>query len=311
MSITFAGFRYFIVPIPGSLYTAPKDENARKQMLVDEVLRNQDFKTKSKIDFAIRAIRNDKNIYWGKLSKRITLNLSKKTENDFIENPEESWPASNFSINLEKQIFVIELNSEFGMPVHIVINKFEEFVNTKFSVLGFRFSFEPLVEKKEFWSIIENHSELYRVKFLMNSPNLFGANKKANESLKELRELYNNTNAAIILENQGGELRLPQDPIEDYRDYCDAGGGHWEIKVGEREKGLARKRVISSIQRALRIKTRFHMELSFEFFDRLISKFHLKVENLTDTEDSQEFIVVETTDEPDNQSKATPHEHHP
>ncbi len=103
---------------------------------------------------------------------------------------------------------------------------------------GYSASFNFITDRRSFWHYIENSQLVYRVAFKLSAPNLFGADKKANDRLKELQRDHGITGVSIGLENDRGNLNCTtnRDEIESYRDYADDGGGSWILIISDGEK---------------------------------------------------------------------------
>jgi hypothetical protein len=80
---------------------------------------------------------------------------------------------------------------------------------------------------------------------------MFGAGVKANEALKDLQKIFNNTELDLRIQNPQGKLQAPKEELDKYREYADKGGGKWQITA--RKKGK-KKRKYKSENSALRYK---------------------------------------------------------
>jgi len=78
---------------------------------------------------------------------------------------------------------------------------------------------------------------------------LFGANEAATESLKQLQEIYNNSEVEVKISNENAKLKTPENAIETYRSYADKGGGRWKIIVEKNNK----KKEYNSSSRVIKI----------------------------------------------------------
>lgn len=182
--------------------------------------------------YAIRIIKSVEGICYGKLSKLSYVENFDLTPNDIVESKIENWPYVEFLCDpLVNQVFIIRIIPgivDDAARAKTVLNKiFSEIIKGT----GYEIIFEPIIRPAAFWSMVNECEKIYSVKLHLLSPNLFGANSKANEMLKELVRDVNNTDADIKVSNRKGELRVKDENFGSYIVYVEQGGGSWSARV--------------------------------------------------------------------------------
>lgn len=266
-------FRYFIVPMEEHLFLIKGNDKEKLAWFKEAFLLNHECKIRNQ-EYAIRIIppdeKQNRDLVFGKLSRKRIHAIHAKTVDDIKDVPTEDWPYLEFlcDCSVNKQLIVVEYNSAVIYTISSMKSILEELVSHALFQKGYSVRVEPIIEDTSFWNIIENAERVFSLSFILNSPNLFGAAMKANEALREVQGLYNNTCIKIGIENEKGLLKVPKDRIESYREYADQGGGEWTVITQSKERGK-RKRKQSSAQRALKITTEKASNQSF--YDRLKS----------------------------------------
>lgn len=242
-------FRYFIVPIEEHLFSQPATTQQKIEWFKDALLVNQEPRLKDGSEFAIRILETDRDIVYGKVSKRKLHRLHSKTPEDIKDITVDDWPYLGFVCDLTvNQSVVIQYDSAFIYKVNALKSVLEEIVNPKMFPNGYAVSFEPIVDRTTFWNILENAEGVYSITFNLKSPNLFGAESSANEALKNLQGIFNNNRLTVKLDNDAGKLNTPKKTIGSYQEYADKGGGDWNMTIKKKN----RKRTYKSTERAIK-----------------------------------------------------------
>lgn len=261
--------RFFIVPVEEHLFAKPVEDQQKLRWFSDAFLVNKDHQLGEK-HFAVRISESRDGIVFGKLSKRKFHATHPKTDDDIKDVIAEDWPYLEFACDCSagRQLLVIEDNSAVIYGNGTVRQVIEKLAGGAMFQHGYAVHFEPIVDKTTFWHLVDGAEGVFSLSFVLNSPNLFGAESSANEALKRISRVFNNTRTKITLENERGRLKVPKEEIETYREYADKGGGEWAVTV--RNKGRKRaKRKHSSAQRALKIAV--EKQEGQTFVDRLKS----------------------------------------
>lgn len=244
-------FRFFLVALEEHLFTRPATSRDKLRWFAEAFLANRDLTGPTGVEYAVRITERQGNLFFGKLSRRQPKDIRKKGPKDIVETTIDDWPFVNFVCDVasDHQLLVIRYNTAiFRSPAELE-KVLTHLANNWLFVHGYAASFKPIVDEASFWRIVSESEGVFTLRFELQSPNLFGASIRANEALKEVQRRYNNNRTRISLSNDKGELRLPEDEVDSYREYADKGGGSWELVV----KRNGRKRRHKSSDRAVRI----------------------------------------------------------
>lgn len=186
-------------------------------------------------DYAIRITLEDSGVFFGKLSKRRLTETHSLTPEDVVEQDIEDWPFVEFLCDPYKnQVIVLRLKSDIMADATNAKRVLADIFSKRLEKTGYGATVEPLSVKRAFWSVVEASDKLYSVALSLHSPNLFGADSKANLALKEIQDIFNNDEFYVKIENKDGQLSLPEQNLASYVEYAEQGGGSWRAKV-ERE----------------------------------------------------------------------------
>ncbi len=144
----------------------------------------------------------------------------------------EDYKDCHIFIDVERQFFLIERNSELGNDIiqqkNIIAKVITHILENRFLF----FELELLTEKNNFWEYIhENNGKVSEIEFQLVAPNFLGI-KTVREMLEKLN-IYNNTRCQFKLQNEEGKLKIDENDefIKDAVTYTSSGGGSWKIKA--------------------------------------------------------------------------------
>lgn len=176
----------------------------------------------------------------GKVAKLRTAHVGEKVPGDIIEHTADDWIPLVAVVDLKEQYIFIQRDWRFGTESQIA-NAIQAGVREPvLAKYNHRIFVEPKTRKAEFWSVVKKHKKIYRLEIKLISPNILRTNEKAREALEELKKLYGQDEMSMVLENESGNLEVPEEPIADYIDYTAEGEGKWAL-VTEGEKGGKKK----------------------------------------------------------------------
>lgn len=245
-------FRFMLVPIEAHLFAKPSGERQRLRWFAESFLVNRDYRTSHGTEYAVRVTRRQRKLFFGKLSKRFVKEFRRKRPDDIEEAQVEDWPYVDFVCDLRSghQLLVIRYNTALFRNAMALRRVLTELTNEQLFLRGYEASFNPVVDVRSFWDIVSSSEGVYKLKFDLKSPNLFGAEKSASEALRETQARFNSSGVQVELRNPKAKLQVREEEVESYRDYADAGGGTWELTV---RKGK-RRRQYNSANRAIRVR---------------------------------------------------------
>jgi hypothetical protein len=157
-------------------------------------------------------------------------------EGDFFDQESiDNWEKLFFAIDTDQQIILSQYSSNIAQP-SVIKNVFTKMFEMTGIQLDHEVMIEFICEPQSFWEFIEDADSLYRVRFELSAPNLFGASKKANTYMEEVKKRYNATDYKGELSNPQGKLKPDREEFENFRDYADSGGGNWSVTKGKNGK---------------------------------------------------------------------------
>lgn len=263
----FIGFRYFIVPDQANLFYRDGQNDDRREAFVSDVLANREFEARRKVVIAITGVSSKNGLIFGKIGKRRTALLATRTEDDICSIPVETWPFLHFVCEPTEQLIAVEWRSEPGFTIDSLRRTLEEHAASQLRARGYVVRFAELVRRNAFWDLVTG-AKVRSVRFTMSAPNLFGATAAAEDSLRTLSGIFNNTEIDVRLTNPMGKLRTPEDELRKYTEYCDRGGGRWEVTISRGRKRERRK----SADEVIKVSVDCDEGVSQEALERAIEK---------------------------------------
>lgn len=176
----------------------------------------------------------------GKIAKLRKAHVGERVPGDIIEHETDDWIPLVAVVDYEQQYIFVQRNWKFGTESQIARAIQAGLRPPVLAKYNHRVFVETTTRKEDFWNVIREHKKVYRLELKLISPNILQTNEKAREALEKLKELYGQEEVSVVLENESGELSVPEDPVSDYVDYIAEGEGKWEI-VTEGDKGKKKK----------------------------------------------------------------------
>ncbi|OSY89038.1 hypothetical protein WH52_05095 [Tenacibaculum holothuriorum] len=231
----FFAIRYFSVKASITLF--PLDKGMKPRDLFTTPIFKKSETNYYKRTYTARVLNenDDDNVILGYLLKSTDTHIIELDQELFNEEDVKNWEKLFFILDRERQIIAFEHNSNVATPDNVK-NVLLKLTTAYANSFGYDIKLDFLIDKFAFWDIIEKSNGLYQVAFDLNSPNLFGGSKKANEWLATLKEKHNMTKVSVDFRNESGDLTYNEEEMESYRDYADSGGGNWTLGVIEKNK---------------------------------------------------------------------------
>lgn len=167
----------------------------------------------------------------GRLAKHKQIGLGQLTDEDVIEHLADDWIPIWVIFDLRDQYVGVELNSRFGRLDHVQ------------SVIGAGLSrgvadvykhdvvVSPVTNPKRFWDVVQSYKCIYRISLHFVSPNIFNTPASARETIESWQQVFNQTEANIVLKNDHGELVAEEEALADPIEYISEGEGDWRVTV--------------------------------------------------------------------------------
>lgn len=165
----------------------------------------------------------------GKVAKLRKAHMGKKIPGDIVETEEDDWFPVLTIIDIEDQYIFVRKDWRFGTPeqtMRAIQGGLREAVLAQYN---YRVFVEGRTRKEHFWKVVVNHRRLYKLELRLISPNILETNLRAREALATLKELFAQDQVDIVLNNESGDLRVPEDPVANYLEYIEEGEGAWAI----------------------------------------------------------------------------------
>lgn len=172
----------------------------------------------------------------GKTAKLRQTHVGEKVPGNIIEHQADDWIPLITVMDLVEQYIFIQKDWRFGTEEQICKAVQSGLRDPVLAEYNHRIFVEPKTRKESFWSVIKDHDKIYKISLSLISPNILETNKNAKEALKALKDLFGQDEVSITLENEAGDLQIPENPISDYVDYIAEGEGSWAVTT-EGESG--------------------------------------------------------------------------
>src|SRR3989337_2025741 len=197
----YIAFRFLIVPIDQHLFAKPMSYHDKIAIFKKNFFKSHDFITPTGSEFAIRITQTENDIAYGKLSRKMLYDLHEKQPHDIKEMTVEDWPFVEFICDTTEkhQLLIMRHNTRIFPKISKIGYVLSEELNKYMYPIGYSVSYEQLVSESTFWDYVKDSEGIYQLSFDLLSPNLFGANQIANESLKSVQELFNNSEIRVSL----------------------------------------------------------------------------------------------------------------
>ena len=216
--------RYFLIRDPNSLLSrsdiSPVDEIL--DVFFDRTL--VIYYGKSYYAIVSNEKKNDKLIGFLLRSTRTDVIIPDK--NEFEKQSIPNWEECFLAIDTVNQTIPVQNIAGSFTPdlVKNVLNKLLEEKAKRYDVSA---KVELICRNESFWATYRKASKRYKISITLNAPNLFGAEYKTNQYLKEVQEKTNMDKLTEALESEEGKLSVKEGYLEGVIDYADKGGGHW------------------------------------------------------------------------------------
>jgi hypothetical protein len=194
------------------------------------------------------------NFIFAKIGKKSSIKRNLQSENDFIQEVEDDYPNCQIFFNLSNdpdkgQRIAFEYKSQVFRSPEKQLKALEDFINSQLLHKGYVISIHPIVDKSEFWSIVQKYKgKIEKLTFSYSVPNLFNLQNSLSVDLKSVGSKYCGTKISAVIENKDGQLEIPKDDpfILQSAEYTGRGGGEYKFKI---------KNVKSEISSGKNVKT--------------------------------------------------------
>lgn len=165
----------------------------------------------------------------GKTAKLRYAHVGEKIPGDIVEHKADDWVPVITVIDIVEQYIFVQQDWRFGTSSQICRSLQAGLRSPVLDEYNYLLYVEPKLQEGGFWTVINDHSKIYKVDLDLISPNILETNIKARESLAALKLLFGQDGVAIKLYNGNGNLKVPVNPISNYVDYIEEGEGSWSV----------------------------------------------------------------------------------
>ena len=243
--IKFQYFRYFLNHIHQTSLFHTDNSQDKNEILQKILSTKQEYRNKtSQLVYVCHKTLG--NTIFGKLGKKSTIKKNTPSSDDFIEEIETDYPYCNILFDSSTdpklgQRIAFEYKSSVFQNPESQMKSLESHLNTILFSKGYSLSINPIIDKKEFWDLIQLHQgKIEKLTFSYAVPNLFKLDNSLSQDLKDSEDKYGSTNISIELENKAGNLNISNrdDFIQQSAEYTGNGGGEYKLKIKGTEQTI-------------------------------------------------------------------------
>lgn len=180
-------------------------------------------------------------------------------EKSFIDLANLSYKTMVFLWDRNQQAILLEYRTDVHKKPEKLLEQLESHLNDSLVEYGLYVKIWVMPEPEKFWQAIERFRKIYRVRFRLAMPNLFGDTlKPLRDTLNDIRGSTNATEIVTELRNDAGRIKINKDSkqLQDAAEWIDKGGGEWSI-TGDTPN--ARKVTIKSTRTSKKVETKWEL----------------------------------------------------
>lgn len=173
----------------------------------------------------------------GKVARLKQAHVGKKIPGDILETREDDWIPLLTIFDVIGQYIFVRKDYRFGTPeqtMRALQAGIREPIMANFNHRAF---VEACTRKEKFWEIVAEHKRIYKLELRLISPNILETNLRARDALAAMKDLFQQDQVVITLNNESGDLTVPKVPIADYLEYIEEGEGAWALTTEGRQGG--------------------------------------------------------------------------
>ncbi|MDH5571052.1 MAG: hypothetical protein OEY89_04755 [Gammaproteobacteria bacterium] len=186
---------------------------------------------------------------------RIAANRSLHRETkEFTEEYIDNWPSVLVAVwnHPEIQMFAIQRRTNAFSSTEAVAKLILETIHPSLAHFHLRAIYEPIVERKVFWDIVEKYEgEIQKLEFEFITPNMANISSSLPENLKEFAKATNSVKNKLDIESDSeSNLHIQKDnnTISALADYTSDGGGNVAIKINGLSKKINTSKTVKHVE---------------------------------------------------------------
>lgn len=236
LSSTFAAYRYFLIPSAQiSLYDIAQEKRREAvEAFFYEAMNEKkisiEIEGRKQVLAFERKINNEIFLFKFGSEKHETKYYESETGIEGIIEP--NLPFVYLIFDIRRQLLLVEMNTSVFKTPSQTQKKIQLWFERAFFQYGFEIIFEEIIDENTFWKYVEDLGPIYDVTLTLNSPNLFAGFIKIDETLKQIHEIYNNTQTTLKVSNKNAPLagiNKENKELAAAVKYASGGGGEWAL----------------------------------------------------------------------------------
>jgi len=256
-SSQFELYRYQLLPIDrylqGDLWSgisSIEELLQKKNEIFNSVLQEVDQFYNSRTETATKRLYADNNFFLFRIAANRSLHReTKEFKEEYIDN----WPSVLVAIwnDPDVQMIAVQRRTTAFRTTEAVVKLILETIYSSLARFHLRAIYEPIVERKVFWDIVEKYKgKIQKLEFEFITPNMANISCNLPENLKEFAKATNSVKNKLNIESdKESSLHIEKNnkTISSLADYTSDGGGNIAIKVaGLYKKSIHQKRLSMS-----------------------------------------------------------------
>ena len=254
----FELYRYQLLPIDRYLQvdflsgiSSIEELISKKNELFNSALSEVDHFANSRIETATKCLYSKNDFFLFRIAANRSLHReTKEFKEEYIDN----WPSVLVAIwnNPEIQMVAIQRRTTAFSSTEAVVKLILETLRLPLSNFHLRAIYEPIVERKVFWDIVEKYKgKIQKLEFEFITPNMANISGNLPENLKEFAKATNSVKNKIDIESDSeSNLHIEKNnsTISALSDYASDGGGNVAIKVSGLSKKINTSKTVKHIE---------------------------------------------------------------
>jgi hypothetical protein len=176
----------------------------------------------------------------GSLGRQSETELSGPPSTGFEATVQEEWPHVLAIINTSDQqpfgqtIAIERDDTVFRSQISQLRALVEEMSATSSTLEGYELILNSVTTQESFWEIVRSRTgRIQKLTFDLAVPNFLGLNNVLSESLRQIKDDFNATNATVSIQNPEGNLSIPHSStfVGEAVEYASAGAGDIKLQV--------------------------------------------------------------------------------
>jgi len=254
----FELYRYQLLPIDrylqGDLWSginSIEDLILKKNELFSSALLEVDHFANSRTETATKRLYEKDDFFLFRIAANRSLHRETK---EFTEEYIDNWPSVLVAVwnHPDIQMFAIQRRTNAFSSTEAVAKLILETIYPSLSHFHLRAIYEPIVERKVFWDIVDKYEgKIQKLEFEFITPNMANISRSLPENLKEFAKATNSVKNKLDIESDSeSNLHIQKDnnTISALADYTSDGGGNVAIKINGLSKKINTSKTVKHVE---------------------------------------------------------------